>query len=259
MKIKQILFLTCMALLTLSLQSQPKVIAHRGFWDTPGAAQNSVASLIKADSIGCYGSEFDVWLTADNELIVNHNPFYKWHRMESSTCSELASLTLKNGEKMPTLTSYLKEAAKLPGIELVLELKKHRTTERELTAVKRIIEKVNQYGLQERTTYISFSLPAVKEFIRLAPQNPIYYLKGDLTPAQLGSIGCTGLDYSLPTIRKHPQWIKEAHDLGLKVNVWTVNKEKDMEYLINQKVDFITTNQPLLLQTLISSMATTQK
>ena len=25
-------------------------------------------------------------------------------------------------------------------------------------------------------------------------------------------------------IKKHPEWIKEAHDLGLKVNVWTVDE-----------------------------------
>ena len=37
-----------------------QVIAHRGFWKTDGSAQNSIAALVKADSINCYGSEFDV-------------------------------------------------------------------------------------------------------------------------------------------------------------------------------------------------------
>ncbi len=36
---------------------QTKVIAHRGFWNTPGSAQNSLAALVKADSIGCYVEE----------------------------------------------------------------------------------------------------------------------------------------------------------------------------------------------------------
>lgn len=40
--------------------AQTRVIAHRGFWKTQGSAQNSITSLLKADSIGCYGSEFDV-------------------------------------------------------------------------------------------------------------------------------------------------------------------------------------------------------
>lgn len=46
---------------TFALQAaKPKVIAHRGYWNTEGASQNSIRSLVKADSIGCYASEFDV-------------------------------------------------------------------------------------------------------------------------------------------------------------------------------------------------------
>jgi len=48
----------------------PKVIAHRGYWKTPSSAQNSLRALELADSIGVYGSEFDVWLTKDDVLIV---------------------------------------------------------------------------------------------------------------------------------------------------------------------------------------------
>ena len=47
--------------------------------------------------------------------------------------------------------------------------------------------------------------------------------------------------------KKHPEWIKEAHDLGLKVNVWTVDETEEMKWLIEQKVDFITTNEPVVL------------
>ena len=32
--------------------AQTRVIAHRGFWKTQGSAQNSITSLLKADSIG---------------------------------------------------------------------------------------------------------------------------------------------------------------------------------------------------------------
>ena len=64
-------------LLAASAAAQPKIIAHRGYWQTSGSAQNSLASLVKADSIGCYGSEFDVWLTADDRLIVNHDRVYR--------------------------------------------------------------------------------------------------------------------------------------------------------------------------------------
>ena len=47
-----------------------QIIAHRGFWKTNGSAQNSIAALMKADSVGCYGSEFDVWLTDEFHLLL---------------------------------------------------------------------------------------------------------------------------------------------------------------------------------------------
>ena len=66
-----------LANMTAMQAQQTQVIAHRGFWKTEGSAQNSIAALVKADSIACYGSEFDVWLTADNQLVVNHDPTFK--------------------------------------------------------------------------------------------------------------------------------------------------------------------------------------
>ena len=37
----------------------------------------------------------------------------------------------------------------------------------------------------------------------------------------------------------------------MKVNAWTVNKAKDMEWLISQGVDFVTTNEPVTLKTIL--------
>lgn len=231
--------------------AQPKVIAHRGFWKTAGSAQNSLAALAKADSIHCYGSEFDVWLSADGQPVVNHDKRFKGRHMEKSTFNELTSLKLDNGEPLPSLRAYLEKAKEYPRLKLILELKKHGTPEKETQAVTQIVTMVNQAGLADRTEYISFSLHATKEFVRLAPDTPVYYLNGDLPPKELKALGCAGLDYSWKDIRQHPEWIDEAHSLDLKVNVWTVNKEDDMKWLIKQGVDFITTNEPLLLQSLL--------
>lgn len=232
--------------------AQPKVIAHRGFWNTDGSAQNSIASLVKADSIGCYGSEFDVWLSKDDVLVVNHDPVFKGRIMQKSSAKKLTNIKLANGESLPTLKAYLEKAQEHPGIELILELKSHSTPKRETQAAEQIVQMVKELGLENRIQYIAFSLHATKELIRLAPAGtPVYYLNGELSPKELKEIGCAGLDYNLGAIRKNPEWIKEAHASGLKVNVWTVNKEKDMEWLISQGVDYITTNEPVLLQELI--------
>ena len=64
-------------------------------------------------------------------------------------------------------------------------------------------------------------------------------------------LGLAGIDYSMKVLRKNPEWVKQAHDLGLKVNVWTVNKEEDMQAMLDLGVDFITTNNPVELKALI--------
>ncbi|WP_455585485.1 glycerophosphodiester phosphodiesterase family protein [Bacteroides sp.] len=244
MKMRNVLLASALLLSTCNVMAQTQVIAHRGYWKTEGSAQNSIASLLKADSIGCYGSEFDVWLTADDKLVVNHDPIFKLKSMERSTAANLTSLKLDNGEYLPTLEQYFKAAQKTK-LRLILELKELSKPERETKAVEKIVAMAKKFGLENRMEYITFSLHATKEFIRLAPAGtPVFYLNGDLTPKELKEIGCAGPDYHLSVFKKHPEWIKESHDLGMKVNVWTVNKEKDMKWLIEKKVDFITTNEP---------------
>ena len=248
MRFRTIIITSIFIAIVSQMQAQTQVIAHRGFWKTEGSAQNSIAALLKADSIGCYGSEFDVWLTKDNELVVNHDPIYKMRSMEHSTLEELTKLRLNNGEELPSLEKYLKAAQKT-NTRLILELKKLRNERQETTAVEKIVKLIKLMNLEQRVEYISFSLHAVKEFIRLAPpKTPVFYLGGELTPQELKELGCAGPDYQVGIFKKHPEWIMECHKLGMKANVWTVDKEEDMKWLIKLGIDFITTNEPLILQ-----------
>ena len=164
-----------------SVQAQKsQVIAHRGYWKTAGSAQNSITALQKADSIHCYGSEFDVWLTKDNKLVINHDPVYKMKYMEYSKGDALTGLKLSNGENLPSLEQYL-EAGKKCNTKLILELKALNSKKRETKAVQEILALVTKLGLENRMEYITFSLHAMKEFIRLAPAGtPVFYLNGEL-------------------------------------------------------------------------------
>ena len=207
--------------------------------------------MVKADSIGCYGSEFDVWLTADNQLVVNHDATFKGVNMQKSTAQQCTAVTLDNGEQLPTLQQYLEKAGQLKT-RLILELKAHKTPEQETRAVESIVKMVSDMKLDDRMEYITFSRHATKEFIRLAPKGtPVYYLEGDLSPKELKEWGCAGPDYHFSVFKKHPEWIKESHDLGMKVNAWTVNDAKDMKWLISRGIDFITTNEPVELQEIL--------
>lgn len=255
MYLKNFIFASALLLAACgTMQAQKtQVIAHRGYWTTAGSAQNSIAALVKADSINCYGSEFDVWLTADNQLVVNHDATFKGVNMQNATAKVCTAIELDNGEPLPTLKQYLEKGRQLKT-RLILELKAHKTPEQETRAVEGIVKMIKEMGLENRTEYITFSKHATKEFIRLAPKGtPVYYLEGDLTPQELKAWGCAGPDYHYSVFKKHPEWIKECHDLGMKVNAWTVNDAKDMEWLIDQGADFITTNEPVLLEEILKN------
>lgn len=250
MHMKKYILIITLTLLTLHLNAQTQVIAHRGFWNTEGSAQNSIAALIKADSIGCYGSEFDVRMSKDGELVVSHDPFFKGKRISRTSAKKLLKLQLKNGETLPLLSDYLKQGATL-NTRLILELKKSGNA-KETEAIDQILQMAKEFGVEDRMEYLSFSIHAVKELIEKAPAGtPVFYLNGDLSPQKLKEIGCTGPDYEDAVFHKHPEWIAECHALGMKTNVWTVNKEKEMQYFIDKGIHFITTNDPLLLQKII--------
>ena len=137
-------------------------------------------------------------------------------------------------------------------IQLILETKPLPTKEMEDQAVATIVKMVKKMGLEKQVEYISFSLNMCEQLAKLTPESEIAYLSGDIAPAELKKKGINGIDYHLNVIlNKHPEWVKEAHQQGMKVNVWTVNKEADMKKLIDMKVDYITTDQPLELKALL--------
>lgn len=228
-----------------------KVVAHRGYWDAPGSAQNSIRSLVKADSIGCFGSEFDVWMTLDSVLVVNHDPDINGVVIQNSYAADVLKQKLSNGENIPTLDQYLTAAEPL-DIRLVLELKTHNSRTTENAALDRVLDLVKKHGLENRTDYIAFSREAFANFVKKAPEGAsVQYLNGDYIPEQIKQTGGSGIDYYLGTMRKHPEWIKECHDLGLTVNIWTVNSPKDLKWCLENGADIITTNAPELLQKMV--------
>lgn len=221
-----------------------KVIAHRGHWTPAGAAQNSIRSFIKADSINCYGSEFDIWMTGDDVPVVNHDTSFKGVVMEESPSGDVLAVILDNGETLPRLDNFL-EAIRPTSTRLICEVKSHKDKVKEQKLIKETVKMMEANGLSPRVEYITFSREGLLNLIKYAPDGtPVYYLNGDMTPAELKSVGAAGFDYSLSTVRKHPEWFDEARKLGLKTNVWTVDDEADMQWCIDLGADFITTNGP---------------
>lgn len=228
-------------------KNKTKIIAHRGYWKTEGSAQNSIASLTKACELKLYGSEFDVHLTSDNVPVVFHDEKVDGIEIQKVPYSRIKDIKLQNGESIPTLEEYLNAALSCKKTKLIFELKSHHSAARDQEAAQIAVDMINAKGLIKRTEYIAFSIDAAKELHRLSPKTPVYYLNGDLNPQQIKDLGFAGMDYHYNVFRKNPTWIKEAHDLGLKVNVWTVDAPEIMKEMIDNQVDFITTDEPIML------------
>jgi len=240
-----IVFWLCLSL-CLVAQDKPQVIAHRGYWQTRGSAQNSIASLENAGRIKAYGSEFDVRMTKDSVLVIIHDEAVNGILVEEAPYAAIQDIVLSNGEKIPMLREYLEAGRHLETTKLIMEIKigKKDNPAWNCEVARRSVEIVREKKLQLKTEYITFDLEAAKELIRLAPESDVYYLNGDLSPAALKSLGFAGLDYHFDKMLQNPQWFKEAKTLGLGINVWTVNDLEIMLDMIKNGADFITTDIP---------------
>lgn len=234
-----------------------RIAAHRGFWncDESQHTENSIASLKTAQEYGLWGSEFDIHLTADDKIVVHHDAHIQGQEIRTSDFSSLLQYRLANGETMPTLDEYLEQGSKCPETMLVLEFKKQLDENRENKMVDMTFEKLKEHGLYDpaRVMFISFSMNMCRKVAAEAPEFTNQYLNGDISPADLHKDGINGIDYHYKVFYKHPEWVKEAHDLGMSVNIWTVNKEDDMKAMIALGVDCITTNEPLLVRSLLGT------
>jgi len=228
--------------------NQNQAIAHRGAWKVEGLPQNSIASLQRAVELGCAGSEFDVHLTKDEVLVVNHDNDFYGIDIATATYSELLAKKHPNGESIPTAEAYLREGMKQKKTKLIYELKTSKLgKERTLHSADLAVELVKKLGAEEWVEYIAFDYDACKRLAELDPKAKVYYLNGDKTPAEVKKDGLFGLDYHFSVFHKNPTWIREAHDLGLVVNAWTVDTQEEMTNLLDQNVEFVTTNEPALL------------
>lgn len=229
----------------------PRVIAHRGY-HKDGTAQNSVAALAKAQELGIYGSEFDVWITADGKVVVNHDKTVPGSSLviENVNYDQIKDLTLSNGEKLPTLDDFLEQATKNADTKLILEIKKHSSAANNQRAADAVVAAVRAKGLTDRVEYIAFDYATCKRIAAALPDAMVQYLNGDLAPASISQDGIRGIDYKFAVYSENPGWVREAHARGMVANVWTVDSRQDAMACIAWGMDFITTNDPETIKAL---------
>jgi glycerophosphoryl diester phosphodiesterase len=185
-----------------------------------------------------------------------------------------------DGERIPTLWEVIALVKRTGNnrVQLWIETKVS-PLEPDLTpppevVADAVISMVRKAGVADRTVLQSFDWSSLVHAHKVAPEIATAYLSrqsGRNDTIQAGRPGTSpwtaGLDiddfggsvpkavhaaggqYWCPRYNQvDGNQIKEAHNLGLKVIVWTVNAQAAMRYLIDLGVDGIMTNRPDLLK-----------
>ncbi len=246
-----IFFIACTStqnLLKIQFAPNP-VIAHRGAFKKNNFPENSIAALREAIRLQCTGSEFDVRMSADDTLLINHDPHYEKLEIEKTSYQQLSKVSLSNGETLPTLRQYLLAGLKDNNhTRLVVEIKPSEISkERGKLIAEKAVRLVEDLKAENMVVYISFDYDILKTIKAVNSRATVQYLNGDRSPRQLKEDRIDGVDYHLSVFKKFPDWISMAKENGIILNAWTVNTREDMQWLLDNNFNFITTNEPELL------------
>ena len=240
--------------------SSVKIIAHRGV--NRYAPQNTLPAFERAAQLGADGFETDIHLTKDGIPVICHN--YTINET-SNGIGSIAAYTLEDlrkldfgsyyhpkfsGTKIPTLDEFL-ELVKQYDIEVMnIELKGPKDKKTDVVPV--IIDTVRAHKLSDRLLLSGFDtylLKAAKDYDNDVRTAYLYgmphcdnYANMLFPVAHAKRIGAYALHPMSCFVNK--AYVKAAHKEGVKVNVWTVNPEDRISYMIDCGVDGIITDCP---------------
>lgn len=234
-------------------------IAHRGF--SSEAPENSYASFALATEGDFYGIECDVWKSKDGVYVVSHDGNLERmcgtnRQIPELLYGEIKQYTMQRGKKRTVhppqhpirLTEYLSILRRVEKKLAVIELKMDYTT----VELREIVDLVKQYGLYERTVFISLHggvLIRLKEKLDF-PTERLQYVYGAISANKWIPVNSEvehwlmenhiNLDARYTLVSKGT--VMRLHDAGLLVNVWTVNNREEMVRMLTEVgVDMITT------------------
>jgi glycerophosphoryl diester phosphodiesterase len=217
-------------------------IGHRGA--RAYEPENTLRSFKKALEIGVDAVELDVRKTKDNQLVVIHDADVKRTTdgkglVSDFTLKEIKEFSTEKGEKIPTL----KEALDFldTKVKILIELKEEGVEEKVLSAVR-------ENGLQKNVIIVSFIEEALRNVRKLDKEveTGLLYVKHKNPVKAALDLKAS---YLLPLYRfTHAANVQKAHENGLKVIVWTINKPEEVAEYAKKGVDGIATDKPDILK-----------
>lgn len=240
-----------------------KLIAHRGFHRNSGKGENTVGAFIKAQEKGVYGSEIDVWVTADGYPVVYHDDKFYNKTIVETKYSVLKDL--EGDTKLPKLEEFLDQVKiSNSNTRLVLDIKprpdySHNVDDMVNTDIIMNLIQSKKISFSS-IDYLSFSQAICEKIVQRAGSTASVYLLIDETHnhnpryniSSLKNKGIYGVSFGYQYLcwsgngniygNLNTDKISEAKRTGMKVNVWTVNQTNIMGKLLNAGVDYISTD-----------------
>lgn len=219
------------------------IIGHRGARGY--RRENTLASIQKAIELGADAIEFDVHISQDGAVVLMHDKTVNRTTngkglVSHKTLQELKQLDAGNGEKIPTLEEVLELVNKKAQVNI--ELKEQGNALPVTTIIKQYVSKK---GWKYDDFFVSsFNHQELQEFKRLLPQVRIGALIVGLFIQydRYVALGAYSLNLYKLFVRKSV--VEKAHEKGLKVFVYTVNKVDEIKKLTSFGVDGIISDYP---------------
>jgi glycerophosphoryl diester phosphodiesterase len=230
------------------------VVAHRGF--SGAAPENTLAAFSKAIEVGSDMIELDIQLSKDGRIVVMHD-----EALERTTNGrgKVVDHTLKELKKLDAGSSFGAQfpGERIPTLQEVLDLAKGRVLvnieiknpTHGLYPITELADKalkeVKKAGMLGRVIFSSFN-PVSIEFIReTEPRAWVAFLFH--RPWSSLSELTGGKEYEVLNLRNihlSKEKIARIRKEGMKVNVYTVNTDEELEHFVKWEVDGIITNYP---------------
>jgi len=244
----------CLAVGQANAQSDFKgVVAHRaGIYDDKALPENSYAALHKSAEMGVNAIEIDVHLSKDGVVVVNHDHDFQGMDIATNTYADLKSVgKLSNGETLSTLHDYIREIKKHRGLALWVDIKRSNVDMAwDVKAGEAVAKTITAARAEDVAAVIAPMFPAVVKIKLVNPKIKIYYIGVEYPPAVVKLLGFEGINL------QHKRYAKEydmpaLQQAGLAVGAYVVDDPAIMDSLLDQNVDFITTNKPAVLTDLV--------
>src|SRR5579871_6030961 len=200
--------------------------------------------------MGADGIETDVQVTCDGALVLIHDETVDRTtngigRVAELTREELAGLDAGRwfgaayaGERIPLLDAFLDRYLGL--LRLDLEIKAPAATGPLIAAL--LARHIVNDGSVEVT---SFSWDALTRVHALLPDLPVGFLTTTLSESLLARVAALGLAQICPLVTAlSPALVAHAHERGLAVRTWGIEKPTDLERAHAAGVDGATLNWP---------------